>query len=66
MGYYGFGFHLLSFPIESILSFFISDNEITEYGKILILKHPSIFLFFVLSGIYFKKILFLITNNNFY
>ncbi len=66
MGYYGFGFHLLSFPIESILSFFISYNEITEYGKILILKHPSIFLFFVLSGIYFKKILFLITNNNFY
>ncbi len=65
-GYYGFGFHIISTPIELLVNLILKDYQISEYGKNLIIKHPSVFLFFVISGIYFKKILFIITKNNFY
>ena len=39
-------------------------NEYTDYGKIILSKHISVFLLFVTSGLIFKKIIKLITKNN--
>ena len=30
---------------------------IIQEGKILLTKHPTVFIFFILSGIYFRKLL---------
>ncbi len=62
--FYGIGFHIFSFPIEQIFNFV--DFDMTEEGKLQIIKHPSIIILFILSGIYFKKLIFLLTlNKNF-
>ena len=62
-GYYGIGFYLISAPLELIFSKFIGFTKINFDGSILLLKHPTVFLFFLISGIYFKKIIFLISND---
>ena len=62
-GYYGIGFYLISAPFELIFSKFIGFININLEGSILLLKHPTVFLFFLISGIYFKKIIFLISND---
>ena len=62
-GYYGIGFYLISVPFELIFSKFIGFIKINLEGSILLLKHPTVFLFFLISGIYFKKIIFLISND---
>lgn len=64
--YYGSGFHLLTIPIDYILNFILDLNYISSDSKGLLLKHPSVLLFFVISGIYFRKIIYLITKNNNY
>ncbi len=64
--YYGFGFHLLSFPVELIVKFFLNNFNISENTQILLSKHPSVFIFFLISGIFLKKIIFLITKNKNY
>ena len=65
MGFYGIGFHIISTPIEFFLSFLL-DIKASEYGKILLIKHPTVFIFFVISAIYFRKIIHLITRNKKY
>ena len=62
--FYGIGFQIFSYPFENILKYFFSFFSI-EYNY-LTLKHPSIVLLFVISGIYFKKILnILITDKRY-
>tara|TARA_B100001093_G_scaffold514193_1_gene587689 strand:+ start:4008 stop:5576 length:1569 start_codon:yes stop_codon:yes gene_type:complete len=66
MGFYGIGFHIVSMPIEYLISFIFPKYDITELGKLLVTKHASVFIFFIISSIYFKKIIYIITKNNFY
>lgn len=62
-GYYGIGFYLISAPLELIFSKFIGIIKINDEGSVLLLKHPTVFLFFLISGFYFKKIIYLISND---
>ena len=62
--FYGIGFNLLSQPFQILIKkivplFFYVD----EYGAKLISKHAVVFILFSISGVYFKKILYLISNN---
>ena len=61
--FYGIGFHLLSFPFEQILNFLDLDFDLTNEGRLQILKHPSIIILFIISGIYFKKLIYLTTAS---
>lgn len=63
MQFYGIGFHIFSLPIEFILKFIQFDSLFTNGLNELTIKHPSIVIFFVISGIYFKKILHLIIED---
>ena len=65
-GYYGAGFYFVSAPLELIFSKLINLENISNEGKLLLSKHPSVFIFFIVSGIYFKKIIFFTTNNKFF
>ena len=65
MGFYGIGFHLVSVPIEYLTGLLILD-ELGAEAKEIIIKHPSVFIFFILSGLYFKKIMLLITRDKNY
>ncbi len=62
-GYYGIGFYLISAPLELFFSKFIGIIKINDEGSVLLLKHPTVFLFFLISGFYFKKIIYLISND---
>ena len=62
--FYGIGFQIISQPLQALIQkiipfFYYVDN----YGAKLISKHAVVFIFFSISGIYFKKILYLITQN---
>ena len=61
--YYGSGFHYISYIIE-LLTFQIPiiDNY-DEITKSLLSKHITVFLFFLTSGIFIRKILKTLTNN---
>tara|TARA_X000000950_G_scaffold63441_1_gene77599 strand:- start:641 stop:2206 length:1566 start_codon:yes stop_codon:yes gene_type:complete len=62
--FYGSGFHYISSLFEF---FFINLPQLKEYSytvKQILSKHISVFLLFVLSGLVFRKILKLITNNH--
>ena len=61
--FYGVGFHFFSFPIEQIFNFIDLDLDLTEEGKLQIIKHPSIIILFIISSIYFKKLIFILTLN---
>ena len=64
--FYGSGFHYLS----SLLEFFTGNlPQLSSYegdAKKILSKHISVFLFFVLSGLFFKKILKIIINDNYF
>jgi len=62
-GFYGIGFYLISAPIELLLKNFINIKNINIDGYILLLKHPVVFIFFTVSGIFFRKIIFLVTKD---
>ncbi len=62
-GFYGIGFYIFSLPIEYLTKLISSQYEISDYGKLLIIKHPSVFVLFVISGFYFKEIMLIITKN---
>ena len=64
--YYGSGFHFISAPLEIVINFLIEIDYITSDSKPVLLKHPSVFLFFVLSGIFLKKIVTIIVGNKNY
>ena len=62
--YYGSGFHYISFIVEFLtLQIPIIDN-FDDITKLLLSKHITVFLFFVTSGIFIRKILKIITNNS--
>ena len=64
--HYGSGFHLLSLPIDYILNLFFTLKHVSLESQSILIKHPSVFIFFVLSGIYFRKIICIITGNKDY
>lgn len=66
MQFYGIGFHIFSAPIEFFLKFIKFDLLFSNELNDLTIKHPSIVIFFLISGIYFKKILNLIIENKNY
>ena len=65
-GYYGIGFYLISTPLELLFSQLINYNEINRAGSKLLIKHPVVFIFFILSAIYFRKIILLFTKDKFF
>lgn len=65
-GYYGIGPYLFSIPFDLIFSKFINKSFINSEGEILLLKHPIVFIFFFISAIYFKKLIFLATKDKSY
>ena len=62
--YYGSGFHYVFFLIEFFLSKIPLKSNFDELTELLLLKHITVFLFFVLSGLFIRKILKSITYNN--
>ena len=64
--FYGIGFHLISFPLEQIISFFDFNCDLTKEGRLQLIKHPSIIILFVISSIYFRKLIYLITKKKNY
>ena len=66
LGYYGISFNIFSFPFEYIINSFFDFSHITEEGKKLLIKHFSVFLLFIVSALYFKKIITLITGDKNY
>ncbi len=62
-GFYGIGPYLLSAPLELIFSNFFSHNNISADGSILLIKHPTVFIFYFISAIFFKKIIFMISRD---
>ena len=63
--FYGIGFQILSIPLSFITNF-ISNMFTVSETNVLISKHPTIVVMFIISGIYFKKIMNLITNHKFF
>ena len=64
--FYGVGFHYLSIPFEIITSLFLDNSFYSDKVKAILSKHVTVFFLFILSGIFFQKILNLIIENNFY
>ncbi len=64
--FYGVGFHYLSIPFELISNFFLSDTFYSQEVKSILSKHITVFFLFILSGIFFQKILNLIIQDKFY
>lgn len=65
-GYYGVGQYFISEPFEFLLSLFFSQDNINQEGRILLFKHPTVFFFYFVSGIFFRKLIFLsVKNKNF-
>ena len=62
--YYGSGFHYISFIIELFTSQIPIIENLDNITKLLLLKHISVFLFFVTSGIFLRKIFKTITQNS--
>ncbi len=62
-GYYGVGFYFLSSLVEIFLLKIFDFSSINQEGKILLTKHPTVFIFFILSGIYFRKLLLVLTSD---
>jgi len=63
--FYGIGFHILSSPLEYIFINFLQNDQFNYQTKIYLSKHVTVFLFFLVSGVFFKKILNIIIKNNF-
>ena len=43
-----------------------NQDNINQEGKILLIKHPTVFFFYFVSGIFFRKLIFLsVKNKNF-
>lgn len=62
-GYYGAGFYLVSTPLEFFFTKLLNIANISQEGNNLLLKHPTVFIFFIISGIYFKKIIYFLTDS---
>lgn len=62
-GYYGAGFYFVSSILDNVFYKIGNFEEISSAGSILLVKHPTVFVFFVIASIYFRKIIFLSTQN---
>ena len=65
-GYYGVGFYFFSSIIELPINIILENLEVLDSSKKLLNKHPSVFIFFFISGLYLNKIIYLITRNKQY
>ena len=65
-GYYGVGFYFFSTIFELPINIILENFEVLDSSKKLLNKHPSVFMFFFISGLYFNKIIYLITRNKQY
>ena len=61
--HYGSGFYFISAPIESIVNLFFNLDYVSLNSKKILVKHPTVFIFFVISGIYLRKIIYFITKD---
>ncbi len=61
--FYGSGFHYLSSILELFSYNLPQLSEYKEIGKIVLSKHVSVFLFFLISGLFLRKIIKLLTND---
>ena len=62
--YYGIGFQIVSQPFQYIIQKIIRQFlDIDIYGAKLTSKHPIIFIFHLISGLFFFKILNRVTNS---
>ena len=61
--FYGIGFHLISYPTEQLINFFNFDFNITEEGRLQLIKHPTVIIMFIISSIYFRKLIYLLTDQ---
>ena len=65
--YYGIGFHIVSQPFQILFSKLSKDHlEVSNPGILLLSKHPVVFLMFLISGIFFFKILNFLTKNSYF
>ncbi len=65
--YHGIAFHYISQPIQLFLSSSVSNlNEVSDFGGHLMSKHSVVFLIFSLSGVFFYKLIYKITQNFLY
>ena len=62
-GYYGIGFYLFSDTFGKIINIILENFGLLKKSDVLLSKHPSVFIFFVLSAFYFKKIIYFITRD---
>ncbi len=65
-GYYGVGFYFFSEIFGLLINNILENFEVLDSSKTLLNKHPSVFIFFFISGLYFNKIIYLITKNKKY
>jgi len=65
-GYYGVGFYFFSAIFELPTNIILKNFEVLDSSKVLLNKHPSVFIFFFISGLYLNKIIYLITRNKQY
>ena len=61
--FYGIGFQVFSIPFSFLINLVTSNLDFLSKTNILISKHPAIVIMFVISGVYLKKIVYLITNH---
>ena len=65
--YFGIAFHLLSQPIQFLSYKFVADiNSMTDNTAYLVSRHISFFSIFTVSGIFFYKLCFKISNNYYF
>ena len=64
--HYGSGFYFISAPIESIVNLFFNLDYVSLNSKKILVKHPTVFIFFAISGIYLRKIIYFITKDKNY
>ncbi len=62
--YYGSGFHIFSLPIEIIIQKISFLSQFDSEAKLLISKHVSVFISFLISGLLLRSILKIITKSN--
>lgn len=62
-GYYGVGFYLFADTFGKLINLIPESLGLLDKSNLLLSKHTSVFIFFVLSALYFKKIIYLITRD---
>lgn len=61
--FYGSGFHIFSLPIEYIIEKVEIISNYNKETRLLISKHASVFILFIISSLILRKILICLTND---